>query len=159
MKPVSATTAAALACAGLLCSMLAVTPARAGLGERAASVQADLMHMKGQIRRRVAPGYRVDEITTPAGTVVKEFISPAGVVFAVSWRGPVMPDLAQLMGSSYFTMLKAAETRERASLGHNHVQLRTPQLIVHAGGHMRFFFGVAYVPSLVPADVSISTLH
>jgi hypothetical protein len=159
MKSRSATTAAALACVGLLCSTLPAPAARGGLGERAASVQADLARIRGQIRRRIAPGYRVDEITTPAGTVVKEFISPAGVVFAVSWRGPVMPDLAQIMGSGYFTMLKAAETRERASLGHNHVQLRTPQLIVHAGGHMRFFFGVAYVPSLVPPDVSISNLH
>lgn len=159
MKSLSAAMAAALACAGLLCCTLAVAPAQAGLGERATSVQADLMSMKGQIRRRIAPGYRVDEITTPAGTLVKEFISPAGVVFAVSWRGPVMPDLAQIMGSSYFTLLKAAETRERASLGRNHVQLRTPQLIVHAGGHMRFFFGVAYVPSLVPADVSLANLH
>ncbi len=159
MKLNPAATAAALACAGVLCSMLAAPLARAGLGQTAASVKADQMRMKGQIRRSTGPGYQVDKITTPAGTLVKEFISPAGVVFAVSWRGPVMPDLAQTLGSTYFTMLKATEASERGRLGRDHVQLRTPQLVVHAGGHMRFFFGVAYVPSLVPAGVSISALH
>jgi hypothetical protein len=30
---------------------------------------------------------------------------------------------------------------------------------VHVGGHMRQYFGIAYVPSLVPANLSISDLH
>lgn len=115
--------------------------------------------MKGQMRQRTGAGYSVEEITTPAGTVVKEFISPSGIVFAVSWRGPAMPNLAQALGSTYFPMLTAAEKSERPALGHNHVQVRTPQLVVHAGGHMRFFFGVAYVPSLLPPNVTIADLH
>ncbi len=159
MNRIPAATAAALACAGLLCSPAAVIAARASLGERATSVAADQLHMKGQIRHSAGAGYQVDEITTPEGTVVKEFISPAGIVFAVSWRGPVMPNLAQTLGSTYFAMLKSAEKHQQAGLGHDHVQLRTPQLVVHAGGHMRFFFGVAYVPSLLPPNVTISDLH
>jgi hypothetical protein len=157
MKSTSA--AAALACAAVLGLGTGLTPAHASLGARADSVNADLVRLKGQIRLSNAPGYRVDEITTPQGTVVKEFISPAGIVFAVSWRGPVMPNLAQTLGSSYFGMLTAAEQQQRALLGHDHVQLRTPQLVVHAGGHMRQFFGVAYVPSLLPPNVSIADLH
>lgn len=159
MKHMLATAATTLACAGLLCSPAAVIPARAALGKRATSVAADQLRMKGQMRRSVRAGYQVDKITTPAGTLVKEFISPSGIVFAVSWRGPVMPNLAQTLGHTYFGMLKTAEKRERTALGHNHVQLRTPQLIVHAGGHMRLFYGVAYVPSLLPPNVSISDLH
>ncbi len=153
------TFAAALACAAVLGLTTGLTPAHASLGALAASVNADLVHLKGQIRRTSAPGYEVDDITTPQGTVVKEFISPAGTVFAVSWLGPVMPNLAQTLGSSYFGMLTTAEQQQRALLGHNHVQLRTPQLVVHAGGHMRLFFGVAYVPSLLPPNVSIADLH
>jgi hypothetical protein len=153
------TPAAALTCAAVLCFTAGLAPAQASLGERAASVNVDLLHIKGQIRLSSGAGYRVDEITTPQGTVVKEFISPADIVFAVSWRGPVMPDLAQTLGSSYFGMLTAAEQQQRALLGHNHVQLRTPQLVVHAGGHMRLFFGVAYVPSLLPPNVTTADLH
>ena len=159
MNRIPAATATALACAGLLCSPAAVIAARASLGEPATSVAADQLHLKGQIRHSAAAGYQVDQITTPEGTVVKEFISPAGIVFAVSWRGPVMPNLAQTLGSTYFGMLTSAEKRERSGLGHDHVQLRTPQLVVHAGGHMRFFFGVAYVPSLLPPNVSLADLH
>ncbi|MGC8517433.1 MAG: DUF2844 domain-containing protein [Steroidobacteraceae bacterium] len=153
------TSVAALTYTAVLGLATGLAPAHASLGERATSVNADLMHLKGQIRRSSAAGYEVDDITTPQGTVVKEFISPAGIVFAVSWLGPVMPNLAQTLGSSYFGMLTAAEQQQRSLLGHNHVQLRTPQLVVHAGGHMRLFFGVAYVPSLLPPNVSIADLH
>ncbi len=134
-------------------------PARAALGEKAASVATDQLRLKGQLRHSTGSGYSVDEITTPAGTLVKEFISPAGIVFAVSWRGPAMPNLAQTLGSTYFDMLKTTQKSERGKLGRNHLQLRTPQLVIHAGGHMRLFYGVAYVPSLVPPNVSISNLH
>ncbi|MHB1870010.1 MAG: DUF2844 domain-containing protein [Steroidobacteraceae bacterium] len=158
MKPIPSTAIAVLVYAGLLSGVTAV-PARAALGERAASVTTDQLRMKGQIRQKAGAGYSVEEITTPAGTVVKEFISPSGIVFAVSWRGPAMPNLAQTLGSTYFSMLTAAEKSQRPAFGHNHVQLRTPQLVVHAGGHMRFFFGVAYVPSLLPPNVTIADLH
>ncbi len=135
----------------------AFTPAHAALGQPAASVAADRARMKAQLRQVAGAGYTVDQITTPAGTVVKEFISPAGIVFAISWFGPTMPNLAQLLGSAYFQTLTAAEKTH--GFGHDHVQLRTPHLVVHAGGHMRQFFGLAYVPSLVPSNLSISDLH
>ena len=159
MNSLAPAAATVLACTGMLCSLAAVVPARAALGQPATSVAADQLRMKGQIRHATGTGYRVDQITAPGGTLVKEFISPAGIVFAVSWRGPTLPNLAQTLGSTYFGMLKTAERTERAGLGHNHVQLRTPQLVVHAGGHMRYFFGMAYVPSLLPPNVSVADLH
>ena len=113
--------------------------------------------MKGQLRQRSGVGYTVQEITLPSGTVVKEFVSPAGIVFAVSWRGPTMPDLAQLLGSPYFGQLKAAQKTQR--FGHNHLEVTGPTFVMHAGGHMRAFFGVAYVPSLLPPNVTPSDLH
>jgi hypothetical protein len=152
------TVAAALAAfgaGGLV--MTALTPAQAALGQPAASVAADQTRMKAQLRQVVGVGYTVDQMTTPAGTVVKEFISPAGIVFAVSWFGPTVPNLAQLLGSAYFQRLTAAQKTH--ALGRDHVQVRTPQLVVHAGGHMRQFYGLAYVPSLVPPNLAISDLH
>ena len=85
MKSIPSTAIALLVCAGLLGAVAAV-PARAALGEHAASVAQDQLRMKGQLRQKTGAGYSVEEITTPAGTVVKEFISPSGIVFAVSWR-------------------------------------------------------------------------
>ena len=43
--------------------------------------------------------------------------------------------------------------------GHNHLEIHTPSLVVHAFGHMHLKFGVAYVPSLMPANQPFSDLH
>ncbi|HJX21318.1 MAG TPA: DUF2844 domain-containing protein, partial [Steroidobacteraceae bacterium] len=75
-----------------VCSILvAVTvaaPAFAALGGDATSVQTDLVKMKGALRITASAGFTVHEITTADGTVVREYLSPADKVFAVSWRGP-----------------------------------------------------------------------
>ena len=157
MKPILASLAGALALGSSLLLGAADTPAQAGLGQPVASVSADQTRMKGQLRARVGVGYTVEEITMPSGTLVKEFVSPSGIIFAVSWRGPTMPNLAQALGSQYFSQLTAAEKSQR--FGRNHVEVRNTDFVVHAGGHMRSFYGMAYVPSLLPPNVSLSNLH
>jgi hypothetical protein len=158
--PLSLTAALALGAASLL--PLAGHPAYAGLGGTVASVEADRASMKGQLRTRSEPGYSVQEITGASGTLVREFVSPAGVVFAVSWSGPAMPNLQQALGT-YFSQLQAAVQAQRSAHarrgGHNHLAIRQPDFVLHAGGHMRQYFGIAYVPSLVPPNLSISDLH
>lgn len=156
MKPILAPLAAATLGAGLLLGS-SLSPAHAGLGQPVASVSADRAAMKGQLRQRSGVGYTVQVITLPSGTVVKEFVSPGGIVFAVSWRGPTMPNLEQTLGSRYFAQLTSAEQSRR--FGHNHVEVSGPKFVLHAGGHMRAFYGMAYVPSLVPSGVSLSNLH
>lgn len=141
---------------------LSARPAHAGLGAGTASIEPDRASMKGQLRSRSEAGYSVDEITTPAGTVVREYVSPAGVVFAVSWYGPSMPNLQQAFGS-YFSQFEAAVQARRAQeprlRGHNHLDINTSSLVVHAMGHMRHYLGVAYVPALMPTNLSVSDLH
>jgi hypothetical protein len=157
--PVLLTVVLALGTASLV--DLSARPAHAALGGTAASVEADRATMKGQVRTRSEPGYSVQEITTASGTLVREFISPAGIVFAVSWSGPAMPNLQQALGT-YFSELQSAVQTQRtqhARSGHNHLEVHGPNLILHAGGHMRQYFGMAYVPSLVPQNLSISDLH
>lgn len=151
----------ALACGGLLLGAQALAPAKAGLGESVASVKSDRLSMKGQLRAQAGAGYSVQQITAASGTVVREYVSPAGVVFAVSWSGPAMPDLRQTLATyfpQYVTAVKAQQAGP-ARAGHGHVTVRGPALVVHSGGHMRQYFGIAYVPSLVPPNVSISDLH
>ena len=161
MKALGSPLSAALALAALMLAGQSLVPAKAGLGQTVASVQADRLSLKGQLRVRSGPGYSVQEITAATGTVVKEYVSPAGVVFAVRWSGPAMPNLQQTLGA-YFAQYQAALKQQRLSGprgGHNHVEIRAPSLVVHAGGHMRQYFGIAYVPSLVPPNLSISALH
>jgi hypothetical protein len=162
MKALSSTLPVALALGTLLLVGEALAPAKAALGDKVTSVQADQASMKGQLRSRSAPGYSVQEITAASGTVVREYVSPAGVVFAVSWNGPAMPNLQQTLGTyfaQYQTSVRSQRTARGMYPGHNHVEVHAPSLIVHAGGHMRQYFGLAYVPSLVPQNLAISDLH
>lgn len=161
MKALGSSLSMSLALGALLLGAQALRPARAALGDSVASVQADQVRMKGQLRAQSAPGYSVQEITAATGTVIREYVSPSGVIFAVSWNGPAMPDLRQTLGA-YFAQYQGGIQAQHAAgerSGHNHLQIRTPSLVVHAGGHMRQYFGLAYVPSLIPTNLSISDLH
>src|SRR6202521_421237 len=86
----------------VVCSLVvAVTvaaPAFAALGGDTTSVQADLARMKGALRIPSTAAFTVHEITTSYGTVVREYLSPGDKVFSVSWRGPAIPDLRQILG-------------------------------------------------------------
>jgi hypothetical protein len=134
---------------------LLTMPAFAALGGDATSVSADVAKMKGQARATTAAGYTVSEITLPSGTVVREYVSAEGKVFAVSWRGAAIPNLQQTLGT-YFEQYKAAAAAPHAE--HHHLQVRQPDLVVTTGGHMRAWRGMAYVPSLLPPNFPLDEI-
>src|ERR1700744_6301163 len=69
----------------------------AALGDNASSVLSDQAHMKGTLRSVDNSAYVLHEITMPSGAKVREFASPAGVIFGVAWEGQMPPDLQQLL--------------------------------------------------------------
>ena len=142
--------------AALSFSLLATTPSWAGLGESVDSLPSDQERLRGELRSAVGEGFSVHEISAADGTLVREYASPAGVVFAVSWRGPFVPDLAQLLGSYFQEFQKASQTsvRRRGPLA-----VRTDRLVVEMGGHMRAFRGRAYLPGALPDGVSEATVQ
>ena len=143
----------------LVCSLLAgcaAAPALASLGGDPTSVEADRASMKGALRVTPTVDYTVHEIQTPVGTVVREYISPQGKVFAVSWRGPGIPDLRQVLGSYYGEFDQAATSTP--SRNHHHRSIRTPGVIVESSGHLRTFSGRAWAPALLPANFSASDI-
>jgi hypothetical protein len=131
-------------------------PSRATLGGDASTTQVDQARLKASMR--VAPGekFAVHEMTLPGGTVVREFVSPQGQVFAVSWKGPFKPDLRQLMGD-YFDRYVQATPAARG--GHNASRIAQTDLVVQSMGHMRAFSGHAFVPGMLPAGVAESDLQ
>jgi hypothetical protein len=133
-----------------------VLPAFAGLGGDAASVDADVAKMKGQARATPVAGYTMSEITLPSGTVVHEFVSSEGKVLAVSWKGMAVPDLSQTLGT-YFAEYKAAATATPHASHHN-LTVQQSDLVVRTGGHMRNWYGQAYVVSLLPPNFSLDDI-
>ena len=141
------------ALSGALAMVVAASsaPALAALGGTAASVESDRISMKAARRSTSAPNYTVQDLQTSDGTLIREYVSPAGKVFGVVWRGPQMPDLRQLFGD-YFIPFQDAVTARRSERGP--VRIVQPGLVVHSAGHMRAFYGRAYVPDFLPQGVN-----
>src|SRR5580700_4589541 len=77
------------------------SPTMAELGGGSASVYRDSEHMTGSVQVRSGEQYTVYEIRTSTGTIVREFVSPNGTVFAVGWEGHFVPEMKQILGT-YF---------------------------------------------------------
>jgi hypothetical protein len=147
-----------LACglaAGVLASQVICLPAHATLGENVTTVENDRIKMKAQLRTTSVAGYTVHEMTTPTNTVVREYISAAGKVFAVAWTGPILPDFKQTFGSYYDEYLSSASSHR---VGQRQLVIDHASLVVHSSGHMRAFHGTAYVPSLLPPNFSAADI-
>jgi hypothetical protein len=136
---------------------LCVEPVRAALGSDVADVLTDSAEMQGVIKLVTGEQYDVQEIAAGTGMRVREYVNRDGLVFAVSWDGPVMPDLRQLLGSHY-----AAYTEALSALTHRglrSVRVASSELVVESGGHMRAYSGRAYLPILVPPGVPVAELR
>jgi hypothetical protein len=139
---------------GVLILVLATgLPAWASLGGDATSIQADQIHLQGTRTTKPAESYTVHEIQSATGTVVREYVSPQGKVFAIAWHGPWLPDLRKLLGG-YFEQYRAAvQSRSGTRMVRKPVVIDQPGLVVQIGGHVRAFAGRAYVPGMLPSGV------
>lgn len=137
-----------------LCAALCA-PAFAGLGGTVTSVDADRVSLKGEVRVTSKAGFMVHEISGASGMLVQEYFAPNGVIFAVSWRGPGVPDLKQMLGSYYDQARQAASGPH---YNHHHLTVATPEVVVQSSGHLRSFVGRAWAPALLPQNFSISDI-
>lgn len=103
-----------------------------------------------------ATRYTVSQTVLDNGTTLSEYATPAGLVFALSWEGPFMPDLSSLLGS-YFSAFKTQADASRATrnIG-TPVGIDAGSVVVRSSGRMRSYSGYAYAPDLIPAGVTIS---
>jgi hypothetical protein len=129
-------------------------PASASLGGDLSSVQTDQARMRGAVIQIVnGNAYTVHEMRAASGTTVREFVSPAGTVFAVAWQGPSIPDLRQVLGMYFAPYAQAAQAAQRKRAGHGPLKIEQPGLVVEQSGHPRAFAGRAYVPQFMPAGL------
>jgi hypothetical protein len=129
-------------------------PALAALGGDVTSVHEDQAQMKGTLKTTQAAAYTVHQITAPGNTVIKEYVSPAGKVFAVTWHGPFIPNMQQILGTYYGQFAEAAKAQRESAPGHRPVTINQPGLVFQNGGHMRAYFGKAYLPLMFPQGVT-----
>jgi hypothetical protein len=135
----------------LTLTMLTASRCDASLGGIEATVEADRLAANASMRTQRSVRFTMHELQAPSGTTMREYVSPAGVVFGVAWDGPSMPDLRQLLGDHYerYTAALASRRTRRSP-----VVVDLPGLVVHSSGHMRAFAGTAYLSEALPQGVS-----
>ena len=143
-------------------ALLLVAPrlAFAELGADASTISVDRVRMQGALLRiTTTDSYTVHELQSSTGTSVRQYVSPAGTVFAVAWTGPWMPDLRQLLGTYFDRYQRAADAARRSHRGHGPLTITDGDLVVQVAGHPRAFTGVATVMRLAPAGIRADAIR
>ena len=154
---------AAAACGALLLALLP-GPARAVLGEAAASIQAD--QVRSHAQHRQAPlqlSSQAHVLQRADGSRITEYVGPDGRVYAVSWQGGLKPDLAALLGRHY-AAYQAGVAGSAANPSGRRVMRRTMEirqgdLVVRERTNLNLHAGIAYLASQVPAEIAPDALR
>lgn len=139
----------------LMFLLLMPLPAWATLGQYEGSVAADQEVLHGELRAQARAGYTVHQIITPDGAVVREYVSPDGQVFGISWHSRTLPNLSQLLGSYMTRVQQASQTH--ATRGP--LAINATDFVYFSGGRMMNFYGSAYVPGLLPKGVAAEVVR
>ena len=145
-------------------ALLACPSAQASLGGTKTSLETDRASMNGApVTAAPASAYTVYEFTAGARRI-REYASPSGAIFAITWVGGRHPDLSVLLGSyfaEYDTMNRALNpAKRRKKFGRvTYSNLTGQNVVVQTFGQMRSARGIAYCPALVPSGVSLNDLH
>jgi hypothetical protein len=140
----------------LLFIILAVPArARAALGADAASVARDREALKGALTVTATAAYEIHEMKVSTG-VVREYLAPGGLVFAVTWQDRRAPDLRQLLGAWFDRYTREARAHRT---GHHVLSIDTPDFAVSTVRFQRGFQGRVILPGLMPAGVNRDELR
>jgi Protein of unknown function (DUF2844) len=142
----------------LLIFILGTMPLWATLGQPEASVTSDQLRMKSEDRVQTFQAYKVHELTSADGTVVREYMSPDGPVFGIAWHGRSTPDMNQLLGT-YINNLQTA-TREQTQIRPRRgITVKTGDFSYTNFCHMQVCNGSAYAPKLIPSSVPVEVIR
>ena len=138
---------------GVLLAILLADRGFGALGEPVDSVESDRRALSAVRGRTTAQGsYTIHEIEYN-GIAVREYVSPSGVVFAVTWSGIRHPDLSTLLGS-YTDQYQKAVRQLSHRPGARRLSVEADGVIVEKWGHVRDLRGRAYAPELIPSGVT-----
>jgi hypothetical protein len=130
---------------------------QATLGESEDSVDSDKIAIEATgLSTEFHDGYTVRELRSDA-VILREYVTPSGIIFAIAWNGQIHPDLVPLLGS-YAGEYRTALQQTPREPGRRRLQVQTNQITVEKWGHMRNLQGRAYIPALIPSGVNINEI-
>ncbi|CAB3637337.1 DUF2844 domain-containing protein [Paraburkholderia rhynchosiae] len=118
--------------------LLATTPQSASATDQPASGLAS------------AAPYSMRQSVDANGVTIREYVLPNNVVFAVTWDGPIRPNMRALLGSYFPNYVAAGQSGVRGS---GPLIEGTDDFRIESAGRLGRFFGMAWVPRLTPASV------
>jgi hypothetical protein len=139
--------------------------ASASLGGTPNSVETDRARMNASHQIMQHDSYAVHEIKAPQGTVINEYVSTDGRVFAVSWHGQFPPSMQQILGTyfdQYVAALKAQAQLSQSQprvYGHRPLNLQLPGLVVQTSNRTGAYFGRAYIPDMLPQATIVGQIQ
>ena len=133
-------------------------PASASLGGTSNSVEIDSARMNASRQATQHDSFVVQEMKAPQGTLVNEYVSPQGRVFAVSWHGPFPPSMQQILGTYFQQYVSALRTQPKV-YGHPPIDLQLPGLVVQASLYLGSYSGRAYLPDLLPQGTKVDQIQ
>lgn len=142
----------------LLVLVLASVPVWAGLGQPEASVTSDQLHMKSEHRVQQFQTYKVHELANTEGAVVREYVSPEGTVFGITWHGRSTPDMNQLLGN-YLNNFETATRDQTHIVPRRGITIKKNDFVYTNFCRMEVCSGSAYAPKLVPSNVSVEVMR
>jgi hypothetical protein len=125
-----------------------------GLGKDGPCLEA--VHQR-QLPMLTASGVRFTrvQLELESGTVVRVFRDRSGAVFAVSWSGPFLPDMRELLGPHFAAL---SDQQRRPGPGGNLV-VRHGSVVVVSEGRLGAFHGRAWLPGQLPAGFNPGALQ
>jgi hypothetical protein len=136
----------------LLAGLTLAAPALAALGDQM-STPASGQRVLSALS---AGSYTVRETVDSNGLHLREYVTASGLIFAVAWNGPSMPDLQQIFGSSFSRFQSAAQAHSSLNaLGHR----ASGDLEVETGGHMGAYVGRAWLKSQLPSGFDTAAVQ
>jgi hypothetical protein len=127
--------------------------AYATLGDDIKSINIDNKDLKGvQTAVTTINGnnatYLIYETKIKDKFEIKQYVSN-NKVFAIVWQGPVLPDLAKLLGD-YYTLYQTVAPKYKSSTLQS---IEDQDFISYFGSSNNYFYGKAIIPSLMPQDL------
>ena len=132
-----------------LAAVLFTSGSWAALGGSSANLGAQAAAARSSTLSTGIATYTVLQKDLDSGTTVHEYLDSSGTVFAVSWSGPFLPDLKEILGVHFETMQAQAAKRQHPR--HSRMAVRGADVVILSTGHMRALQGRAWVPSKLPA--------
>ncbi len=143
-----------VAIAALFAVLALPRSASATLGGSESTVETDRLQMQGALMRTTRSDvYTMYEVRSASGILVREYVSPAGVVYGIAWQSEWKPDLKQLLGPYFDGYQQTAQAARLTRKGRGPATIQTPDVVVQVSGHARAFTGTAYVTQLMPQGV------